>query len=325
MKKGRIILCVGISLLLFLAPLVYSQGYPEKPVELIVGMPPGGVSDSTSRVLCKAAEKQLGQPLVVVNKPGVSGALSLTYLSSQKADGYTLAYVPAAVLIQVPFFEKVVYKRDDFSYIMGFGYQTYGLSVKADAPWNSFREFLDYASKNPGRVKYASFSPVSTTSIVMGLIAREEGIDWTHIPYKGDGPAITALLGGHVDALAGASGQMPYVRSGQLKLLAILTSYESKGFPHIPTLKSLGYKFPSMCDMASSQGVIGPKGMKPEILKKLEEAFTKAAKDPSFIKVMESLDCPISLKNGKEFEAEILHSYQICEKILPPIAAQMKK
>ena len=317
-------LMMGI-IFVFLVTFVYGQDYPSKPVEFLVGLPPGGASDTTSRVLCNAAEKALGQPLVVVNKPGVGGALALSYLANQKPDGYTISYTPAAPLIVVPFIEKVTYKVDDFSYLMGFGYMTYGLTVKADAPWNSFREFLDHAKKNPGKVKFASFSPVSTTSIVMSFIAKEEKVDWTHIPYKGDGPAITALLGGHVDALAGASGQMPYVRSGLLKLLCILTSYANKEFPKVPTVKSLGYEFPNLCDMASYQGVIAPKGIKLVTAKKLEDLFIKAARDSAFVKTMDSLSCPIVYKNGKEFEMEILNSYRICETILPPIMDKINK
>lgn len=302
-----------------------SQGYPTRPIEYIVGYPPGGVQDLQARGLCKAVEKYLGQPMVVVNKPGLNGALAMTYLASQKPDGYTIGQAAVAFFVQVPFFEKVTYKSNDFCYILGFGFCLHGLSVKADAPWKTFREFLDNAKKNPGRVKYATYSPVSTTYMVMDLIAKEEGIDWTHIPYKGDAPGITALLGGHVDAYGGAAGQVPYLRSGTLKLLAIFNSCEFKEFSNVPTLRSLGYKFPMLSTMTTYTGVIGPKGVKVEILKKLETAFAKAAKDPIFLDVMNSLSAPVVYKSGKEFQTEVLNSYEICERIFPPIAAKMEK
>ncbi len=325
MKRMVKTLIVGIFLFLFLAPMIHGQEFPSRPIEYIVGYPPGGVQDPQARGLCKAAEKYLGQPLVVVNKPGVSGALAMTYLASQKNDGYTLGQLATSVFNFVPFFEKVTYKPEDFSYIMGFGFHLHGLSVRADAPWNTFRDFLGYAKKNPGKVKFASYSPISVTSIVMDLIAKEEGIDWTHIPYKGDGPSITALLGKHVEAIAAASGQVPYLHSGQLKLLAIFNSQEFKEFPNVPTLKAMGYKFPMLSTMVTYTGVAAPKGLRPEVLKKLEDAFTKAAKDPIFLKVMDSLNAPVVLKDAVEFEAEVLNSYQICEKLIPPIAAKMKK
>jgi tripartite-type tricarboxylate transporter receptor subunit TctC len=325
--KGRTgnFLFVGLCLLLGLAASAQGQDFPSRPIEYIVGYPPGGVQDPQARGLCKAAEKYLGQPLVVVNKPGVSGALAMTHLASQKNDGYTLGQLAASVFNFVPFFEKVTYKPEDFSYIMGFGFHLHGLSVKADAPWNTFRDFLDYAKKNPGKVKYASYSPVSVTTIVMDLIAKEEGIDWTHIPYKGDGPSITALLGKHVDAVATAAGQVPYLRSGQLKLLAIFNSHEFKEFPNVPTLKAMGYKFPMLSNMTTYTGIAAPKGLRPEILKKLEEAFIKAAKDPSFLNVMDSLSAPVILKDAAEFKAEVLNSYQICEKLIPPMAAKLQR
>jgi tripartite-type tricarboxylate transporter receptor subunit TctC len=325
--KGRTgnFLFVGLCLLLCLAASAHGQDFPSRPIEYIVGYPPGGVQDPQARGLCKAAEKYLGQPLVVVNKPGVSGALAMTHLASQKNDGYTLGQLAASVFNFVPFFEKVTYKPEDFSYIMGFGFHLHGLSVRADAPWNTFRDFLDYAKKNPGKVKYASYSPVSVTTIVMDLIAKEEGIDWTHNPYKGDGPSITALLGKHVDAVATAAGQVPYLRSGQLKLLAIFNSHEFKEFPNVPTLKAMGYKFPMLSNMTTYTGIAAPKGLRPEILKKLEEAFIKAAKDPSFLNVMDSLSAPVILKDAAEFKAEVLNSYQICEILIPPMAAKLQR
>lgn len=324
MKGKSVLLAVGL-----LACLIGSadgQDYPSKQIECIVGYPPGGVSDTTFRVLCKAAEKHLNQPLVLVNKPGVSGALSMSYISMQKPDGYQVSYSTAGALIFVPFFEKVTYKAaEDFSYIMGYGYQLHGLTVRSDAPWKTFKEFVEYAKKNPGKVKYGSYSPVSSTYIAMDLIGKKEGIDWTHIPYKGDNPGVTALLGGHLDALASASGQLPYARSGKLKFLAIFNTYPSKSFPSVPTLKALGYDFPMISDITTSQGVIAPKGLNPEILKKLENAFMKAGSDPAFVKIMETLECPLVIKNGADYKAEILNSQKVLEKLIPPIAARITK
>jgi tripartite-type tricarboxylate transporter receptor subunit TctC len=325
MKKVGAILFGGFLFFLWLVTSSPAQDYPSRPIEFNVTWPPGGISDVQARALCKIVEKSLGQSMVVVNKPGANGAVGLAYLASQKADGYTLSLFTSSSAILFPFFEKATYKTDDFSYIMGINYNLQVLSVKSDAPWNTFREFLDYAKKNPGKVKYATFSAINAISISMDLIAQEEGIDWTHVPYKGDGPAITAMLGGHVDALATTSAQLPYVRSGTLKLLAIFNSHRSHSFPNVPTLKALGYKFPMLSDMTTSTGVIGPKGIKTEILQKLEDTFTQAAKDPSYVRLLESLDCPIAYKSGKEFEKEILGSYQVCERLLPPIAAKMKK
>ncbi len=325
MSKIEKTLLLGIVSVLFVATQVFAQDYPSRSIEYLVGYPPGGVQDPQARGLCKAAEKYLGKPIVIVNKPGVGGALALSYLASQKPDGYTIGQASAGTFIQIPFFEKVNYRIEDFSYIMGFGFHLHGLSVKADAPWNTFREFLDYAKKNPGKVKYATYSPASTTYMVMHLLAKEEGIDWTHIPYKGDGPSITALLGGHVDAVAIAAGQVPYLRSKTLKLLAIFNSEEFKEFPQVPTLKSLGYKFPMLSTMTTYTGVIAPKGLKPEIQNKLEEAFAKAAKDQIFLNVMESLCAPVIYKNGRDWHSDILSSYPICEKTIPPIIATIKK
>jgi len=314
-----------VSFVFILASFIYADEYPSRPIEYICGYPPGGVQDPQARGLCKAVEKYLGRPMVVVNKPGVGGVLALDYLAAQKPDGYTIGQANVGLFTAVPYFEKVDFKIQDFTYIMGFGYHLHGLCVKADAPWNTYREFIDYVKKNPGKVKYATYSPASTTFMVMDMIAQEEHLDWTHVPYKGDGPSITALLGGHVQAGALASGQVPYLRSGTLKLLAIFNSEEFKEFSKVPTLKSLGYKFPMLSTLTTYTGVLGPKGLRPEVLKKLEDAFTKAWKDPIFTNVMDSLAAPRIYKSAKEFEAEIIASNQICEKIVPGMAAKIKK
>ena len=326
-RTGKTTLVVTFSILcvLILPAFMEAADYPSKPIEFICGWAPGGVADTQSRVLCDLVGKILGQQAIVVTKAGASGAIAMTYVANQKPDGYTLCHLSAASIISAPFFQKVSYKPEDFTYIMGYGFQILGLFVRADSPWKTFGEFIDYAKKNPGKVKYSPNSPLSSTHIMAELIARKEGIDWTQVPQKGDGPCLTALLGGHVDAISASSGLTPQVRSGQIRLLAIFNERESKAFPGVPTLKGLGYDFPWVCDMTSSNGVIGPKGIKQEMVSKLEEIFTRAAKDSVFVQTMQKVECPIYYRSGKEFEAEVFASYKVFEKIIPGIIATLEK
>lgn len=325
MNKMRKIFVWVIGFCLFAVPLAYGQNFPSKPIEFILGYPPGGTHDIQARPLCAAAEKILGQPVLVESKSGVGGVVAIDYLIKQKPDGYQLAQVSLNALIGIKYFQKVPYTLDDFTWIMGFGPHLHGLSVRADAPWNTFREFLDYAKKNPGKVKYGTYSPESTTQIVMYSIAKAEGIDWIHVPFKGDAPAMTAVLGGHVDAVAVAAGQVPFVRSKKVKLLAIFNDDKHRDLKNIPAFKELGYSFPEMSNKSTYTGIVGPKGMKPEIRQKLEDAFLQATKDPNFIKIEDFLMSPIISKTGKEYEAYVRSSDQVFGKIMPAIAAEMKK
>ena len=217
-------------------------GYPEKPVTLMIPYGGGGTTDVTARLLANLAQKDFAKPIVVVNKPGGGGVLMHELLAQAKPDGYTLGVVATGVLTRTPFLRKVKYNPEkDFTYIMLFALWQYGLVVKADSPWKTLDEFLDYAKKNPGKVTYSTAGTGSAQYLAMEYLAQVKGIKWTHIPYKGGIAAVTALLGGHVTACAQAVEWKPYVQSGQLRLLAVLGGQRIPTFPNVKTLKELGY------------------------------------------------------------------------------------
>ena len=316
---------IAIACLVFTAPPAFAQtDYPSKPITLLVGYAPGGSSDIQARLLADLAGKALNQRILVENKPGMSAAVMLNYLVRQKPDGYTIASTPAGALFANPFMLKVEYSHTDVTYVSAFGRLLQAVSVRNDAQWKTFDEFVAYAKQNPGKARYASYAPNSTTHWLMRLVAADRGIDWTHVPYNSDGAAAQALLGGHVDAIAAASGQVPLVNSGQLRMLAVFNSKRLPQFPNVPTLDELGYKIPNLTQMTSLTGIVAPKGFSGPAFQKLASALDKAYRDPAFEKMMRDISAPLDIVGSKAYEAEVAESYKIAEKLLPQLVKDSK-
>ena len=197
-----------------------AQGFPARPVTLIVPWTAGGSTDIGMRALATATEKHLGQPIVIENRPGGSGTLSPGQMAATaKPDGYTLAQLPITVF-RLPFMTKTTFDpAKDFSYIIGVSGYTFGVVVKNDAPWKTFPELLVEAKANPGKINYGTPGPGTSLHITMEQIAKRQGIKWTHVPYKGSAETSTAILGGHIHAVADSSGWAQLVNMGQLRLL----------------------------------------------------------------------------------------------------------
>lgn len=279
---------VGSFLLLFLAfGAPAFAGYPEKPINLMIPYAGGGSTDVIARLLANLAQDDFAKPIVVVNKPGGGGVLMHELLAQAKPDGYTLGVVATGVLTRTPFLQKVGYNPEkDFTYIMLFSLWQYGLVVKADSPWKTLAEFIDYAKQNPGKVTYSTAGTGSAQYLAMEYLAQVEGIKWTHIPYKGGISAVTAVLGGHVTACAQAVEWKPYVEDGQLRLLAVLGGQRIPTFPEVKTLKELGYDY----EVVSGPGIAGPANLPPEVVDHVTKAFTRASHDPKFIDLLNKLD-----------------------------------
>ncbi len=283
---------VRVSFLLVSSLLFISNGwaqYPTKPINLLIGWGAGGATDVTLRTLSEAAGKILGQPIVVLNKPGGGSAVALALLKNEKPDGYTIGNISAAGILS-QYMRKVPYDvLTDFTPIIRYGDYTYGVVVRTESPWKTFPELVEYAKANPGKIKFSTSGAGSFHHLVMEALAHQEGIKWTHIPYKGGHEATTAILGGHVDVEACSSEWKPYVESGRLRLLATYNPNRLPRFPDAPTWAELGYKIAA----TGMVGVIGPKGLPRPVVDKLHGAYKQALDDPAFKKAMDALDMPI--------------------------------
>jgi len=275
-----------------------AQQFPAKPVTLIVPWPPGGSTDVTLRALAEATSKYLGQRVIVENRPGAGGTLGATALMAAKPDGYTITQLPLGVF-RIPHIQKTDYDPlKDFSYIMQLTGYTFGVVVRADAPWKTWNEFAAYAKAHPGEVTYGSTGTNTSPHLTMEQFADSQGIKFLHIPYKGNAENMLGLLGGHVMAASDATGWGPNVDAGKMRLLVTWGEKRTKRWPTVPTLKELGYGLVSN----SPYGIAGPKGMDPKVVKILHDAFKKGMEDPEHLKILERFDQENSYLGTEDYD-----------------------
>jgi tripartite-type tricarboxylate transporter receptor subunit TctC len=272
------------------------HGYPNRPVTLIVPWPAGGSTDTHLRKLAELASKHLGQPIVIENKPGFGGMLGPSQMAKNAApDGYTVSQLTVGAFRQ-PYMQKVDWDPiRDFTYIIGVSGYTFGVVVKSDSPFKSFNDLVSYAKANPGRMSYGSTGTGTSPHLLMEEVAHKAGVQFLHVPYKGNADSTQALLGGHVMAQSDATGWGKFVDAGTFRLL--VTFGEQRTRWGAPTAKELGYEVVSY----SPYGIVGPKGMDPKVVKVLHDAFRKAIDDPENHKVLAQLDQVYWYKSSEDY------------------------
>jgi tripartite-type tricarboxylate transporter receptor subunit TctC len=288
--------------------------FPESSISLVVPYDPGGAMDTLARTIALGAERQLGKPIVVENKGGGGGAVGLALVANSKPDGYTLCAAANVTVVDAALMQKVTFKPlKSFTPILGHSLAEHtALIVKSDTPWKSFKEFIDYAKANPGKIKYSTAGVGMGMHMAMEVISRKEGIKWVHVPYKGSAPATVALLGGHVDACSAGLGWQTYARSGDVRVLADHGKTRSAEFPDVPTLWELGYGFSN----DTIHAIVGPAGIPPDVRKKLEEAFKKAMETPEFKTAQEQFYVAPVYYVGDEYERHLQERWVAVEKIM---------
>jgi tripartite-type tricarboxylate transporter receptor subunit TctC len=280
------------------------EPYPSRPISLIVPFPPGGVADLTARPVAAAMEKPLKQPVGVVNKTGAAGAVGMQFVATSKPDGYTLLLALSSISI-IPEADKLfgrppAFTVDQFAPVALISADPTILVVRAESPWKTAKEFIEDAKKRPNQISYSSSGIYGTLHMAMELLSHGAGIKLRHVPYAGAGPALTALLGGHVDALAsGPSVVLPQIKAGKLRALAGWGDKRVASLPDVPTFKELGYPEAEFYIWA---GLFAPKGTPEPVLAKLREAARAGVADPDFKSAMDKLETPIAFKQGAEFQ-----------------------
>ena len=285
--------------------------YPSRPITFIVPIPPGGGTDLAFRLICKEAEKLLGQPIAVLNKAGAGQTIGMAAIASAKPDGYTIGQSGASGLLLVPHIEKLPYNPiKDFRQIIQCGGFNFGMFVKPDSPFKTFKDVVAFARQNPKKVTYGC-TVNSIQSLIMEQIGKKEKVQFTHIPFKGTPEVQTALLGNHI--LVGI-GDFNYslVEAGQIRLVLLLREERSTEYPRIPILKDLAYD-----DVPAPYylGICGPKGLSDGIIKKLEEAFARAMKEPAYVNGLKDLRLPIIHRSSKELDDYVSKNYEIFGRI----------
>jgi tripartite-type tricarboxylate transporter receptor subunit TctC len=274
--------------------------FPSRPITLIVPFQAGVSADLLFRGIAESAGKHLGQPVIVENKPGGSATLGpATMAATAKPDGYTIGQI-AIPVFRVPYMQKATFDPvKDFTYIINLGGYTLGAVVKADGPFKRWADVITFAKDNPGKFTYATIGAATTNAIAMELMARQSGVQFTHIPSKGGGESIAAVLGGHVMMMVESPGWAPQVAAGDFRLLLLLNGQRSKKWPETPTLKELGYSY----EFDSPFGLAGPKGMDPAIVKKLHDGFKKAYAEEKVIELFDRFDFVRRYMSTEDYQA----------------------
>ena len=266
--------------------LAQAQGFPARPIKLLVAFPAGGPTDITMRSLADNASKILGQPVIVENKPGAGGTLPAQQLQSAAADGYTVAQIPLGVF-RLGYTTKINWDPiKDISYIINVTGYAFGIVVPADSPFKTWADFVAYAKANPGRLTYGSTGTLTSPHLTTELVAQKAGIELQHVPYKGSADLMLALVSGQLMAAADSTGFAPQVEAGKLRVLNTWGEKRLDKFPNAPTLKELGYDIVQN----SPFGIGAPKGTPPEVVRRLHDAFKKAMEEPSYVNALGRYD-----------------------------------
>jgi tripartite-type tricarboxylate transporter receptor subunit TctC len=285
-----------------------AAGFPKSQITITCPPAPGGGTDLLLRAMAPVMRNVLGQPVIVVNKPGAAMAIGFNAAKQDTPDGYNIvAIVPE--LLAVPQVTKVDYSYKDFEIICLFNTSYGTLSVQKDAPYNTVAEFVAYAKQNPGKIRFGNSGIGGNWHVLAAAFAQKAGIDVIHVPFDGGGPAAIAVAGGHVEATTCSAQEVDgQVQAGKIKILCNFSPKRLDAFPTIPTGVESGYPEPILTIF---RGFGAPKGTPPEIIKILSEATRKTLEDPEIIKFCETQHFSRDYLNAEDFTKLVLQEEAI--------------
>jgi len=289
---------------LFAVPAaVHADGYPNRPITVIVPFPPGGVADVSIRALQPSLEKQLGQPLVISNRAGAAGAVGMGVAAGSPPDGYTIlcALVSISTIPEVDklFDRTPVFHREDFQPIARLSADPPMLVVGAQTPYQSLKELVADAQQRPGQIIYASSGIYGASHVPMEMLLHAAHVQMRHLPTTGGAPAITAVLGGNAEAWASPPAlAAPLMAAGKLRGLAVWGDKRLTEFPDVPSMKESGYEL----EYYLWAGLFVAKAVSQDAVAALRRAVAAANKDPMYIQAMEKLQTPIAYLDAPEFQ-----------------------
>ena len=273
-KKRLCFLAAAAASVLALAaaPAMAQDKFPSKPIQLVIPFAPGD-TDAMLRPFADKMGEFLGQPVVLSYRPGAGGGVGAGSVATSKADGYTLVGSSPGSIVVVPLANKdIKYTPDSFTPIASLAEGGLMLVVNSSSPWKNMKELVEHSKKSPDQVTFSSSGPMGITHLLAEIFAKEAGVQWRHIPYQGSGPAITALLGGHVTMAATAiAPAQAHMKAGTLRPMAVFGNTRLKAFPEVPTLKELGYNVGS----PTLYGISAPRGTPREVVDALWVAARK--------------------------------------------------
>ena len=261
----------------------HADNWPSKPITLVVPFPPGGPTDMVARVLAQNVGEQLGQSVIVDNKPGANGNIGNAFVAKAAADGYTVLYNTSSIALSPALYKKLSYNvNTELAPVALTAVVPLALVVNPKTPVNSVAEFVKYAKDQKGKLSYGSAGNGNVTHLAAFQLVQHYGIEATHVPYKGSAPADVDLVAGQIDFLTDTINSVSaFIKDGKLKLLAVSTSKRLPNFPQAPTLAESGM---TGYESGAWQGVMVPAKTPKEVVDKLNAAINKALKDPEVLK-----------------------------------------
>lgn len=314
MKKENLFFFGIISLffLTLLSDSLAQEKYPSREIQLVLATAPGGVVDTSVRLMKDGLEKELGVPIVITNRPGAGGATGTHYLIKSKPDGYTIGSLASRDAVIVPAsIPNLPYKYTDLDPLCKYASNPTVIICKGDAPWKTMADLVADAKKRPGKITYGATTS-SVSYFLMEMFLRAAGIKMLHVPLKDAGVTTTRILGGNLDiGVSSPVAVLGHLKTGTIRGLAIVTAERDIAFPQIPTLKEMGYREPFI-DLYN--GFFAPRGLPGPIRETLVKALEKTLNDPALKKKLEEVSLILEYLPSKAFAKQIEDQYhQIVE------------
>jgi tripartite-type tricarboxylate transporter receptor subunit TctC len=311
--RSLCVLCLGIGLFLAVGSSPALAAYPEKEITLIIPWAAGGGTDLIGRIIAELMEKDLGKSVVVVNKVGAGGLVGFKEIASAKPDGYTIGVNTPSQILQKYTATSYLDWRE-MAPIAIHNFDPAAFTVKVDAPWKTIKEALDYAKANPLKVRVANSGTGAIWHVAAALLGSKFGIQFTHVPYGGGGPAAIAVAGGHVEATTASAAEAgSLAKGGKLRILAIASEQRDPFFPEVPTFKESGIDFV----FGTWRCIVAPKNTPKEIIVRLEQSVRKATNDPRFVDFMTKNGFGMQYKGPAESAAVMDQDEKDYGKIIP--------
>jgi tripartite-type tricarboxylate transporter receptor subunit TctC len=302
MKRRTLVAGLAATTIPLAHPRAQTGNYPDRPVQMIVAYPPGGGTDIAARTLAQFLERELRQPVVVLNRAGAGGEIGFGELSRAKPDGYTIGFINTPNIVTMPIERRTAYKLDDIAPIANVVDDPGGFFVLKDSPHNTLADLVAFAKANPEKVTYATTGVGSDDHLAGLAFSRQAGIQMTHVPYNGAAQTRNALMTRQVTlASVNMSEGLPDAQQGLARSLGQMAATRWEGMPDVPTFREQGYDV----IQSSMRGLGAPAGVPPEILNRLADAVRRIVENPEFRRIAAQQALPLRYLGPDELRTEL--------------------
>jgi tripartite-type tricarboxylate transporter receptor subunit TctC len=307
---AALIACACVSTV----PVAFAQGkWPSKPIRMIVAFPPGGGTDVVARLLAPRLSEELGQSIVIDNRPGAAGTIGSELAVRATPDGYTLLIIPTTYASNATLYKLAFDPIRDITPVAPIGIGPIVLAVNPASKITSLRELVEFARANPGRLTFGSSGVGSGLHLSGELLQQLAGVKMSHVPFKGDGPALADLIGGHIDAVFGSAvSTIPLIRAGKLRGIAVTTEKRAPAVPELPAISEVVPGFAS----SAWFGIVGPARLPPAVVARMHEASARVVQRPDVLERLRADGLEPLLSTPKEFGAFVEREIAMWAKVI---------